>query len=340
MCLLIPIAACRETTSLITDAPNKTILDELDSVMDDASDILNIYGISVYKNDSLISQRYYNGASSAEKHNVFSVTKSITSLLVGIAIDEGFIESVDQTIDAYIDLSPYENKDLLATITIEHLLTMSAGIVWNSSNLSGEMEGLRTDPDPLGLILSRNIVFTPGSRFNYSDGAAHLVSVILSQATNMTTHEFAIEYLFSPLDIENTIWDTDQLMNNIGGCDLYLSHEDLSKVAILVLGGGEYEGERIVSEDWICQSIGVQTQANSSTEYGYYWWINDSSETTLISARGWGGQLVYLLPDDNLIIIITTANGWVYEQNASIQAAALNDVIINQIIPLMSGYVD
>ncbi|MFA5466521.1 MAG: serine hydrolase [Candidatus Izemoplasmatales bacterium] len=333
--LFVSCAETSQTTTFTTSNPNEEIISELDAILDDADDV-NIYGISVYKNDSLIAREFYNGASENAKHNVFSVTKSITSLLVGIAIDKGYIENVNQTIDEFIDLSIYQNSELISTITIKQLLTMSAGLIWDSSNLSGEMDELRTNPDPLGLILNREIGYQPGTHFSYSDGAAHLVSIILARVTEMSIHDFAKEYLFSPLEIQDTIWNTDQLLNNIGGCDLYLSHEDLYKIGKLVLGQGEYEGDRIVSQDWISQSTSPQIQVDSVTDYGYYWWITSSSGSALNYALGWGGQMVFIVPNENLIVI-TTANGFVSDNNAGAQASQLYDIAFDQIIPLMIG---
>jgi len=321
------------------DANKAAMLNDLDSIFEDASDISNIYGISVYKNDEFIASEFYGLATKESKNNVYSVTKSITSLLLGIAIDMEYIESVDQTIDDFIDLSSYENQEVLSTITIKNLITMSAGLVWDSSDLAKEMSELRMAEDPVALILDRDIEYTPGTNFNYSDGAAHLMSIIISQATGMSAHDFAKAYLFTPLSISNTIWNTDRLDNNIGGCDLYLSHEDMYKIAKLVLNRGEYEGTRIVSATWIDESTATQISVDYATDYGFYWWITSPGDQKRISARGWGGQQIYIVPDEN-IIVITSADGWVSDNIAQTQFTALHSVAENHIIPLLTSYDD
>jgi len=327
------------STTTTRDADEAILLSNLDTIFGDAADISNIYGISVYKNDEFIASEFYGLTTKESKNNVYSVTKSITSLLLGIAIDMEYIESVDQTIGDFIDLSSYENQEVLSTITIKNLITMSAGLVWDSSNLAGEMSELRTAEDPLALILERDIEYIPGTNFNYSDGAAHLMSIIISQATGMSAHDFAKEYLFTPLSIFNTIWNTDRLDNNIGGCDLYLSHEDMYKIAKLVLNRGEYEGTRIVSATWIDESTATQIPVDYATDYGFYWWITSPGDQKRISARGWGGQQIYIVPEEN-IIVITSADGWVSSNIAQTQFTALLSVAENQIIPLLTSYDD
>ncbi len=327
--------ACNTSTTLSTTTtpPLSTTADPIDAILDDAAEIESIYNILISKDGELIKERYYDGYQTQTSHNnVYSVTKSVTSLLLGIAIDKGYIDSVDQSIGDFIDLSSYDNSEELAEIKIWHLLTMSAGLNWDSGNLSGEITRLRTANDPLMLILGRDIDFTPGTSFNYSDGEAHLVSIIITEATGMSTLDFANTYLFGPLGIEIALWGTDRMDYEIGGCDLYLSGRDMIKIGLLVLNGGMYDDTQIVSSGWIELSTADHTSIFSSADYGYFWWLSEIAGHTLISARGWGGQQIYIVPDYDLVIT-TSANGWLSDSDAASQFSSLQYIVTSRLIP-------
>ena len=343
LCLFV-LFACANTTSEIntlTIVDPNIIISELDDefnvIIEDASQISNIYGITLSIDGNIIFEHYFNNSSNTSKHNVYSVTKSITSLLVGIAIDKGYIDNVDQGIGEFIDLSSYDNYELLESITIRHLLTMTAGLVWDSGNLSSEMINLRSSTDPLGLILDRDLGSNPGSVFNYSDGAAHLISVILNEATGMSAFDFAKEYLFEPLEIEDAEWHTDRLGYNIGGCDLFLSNLDMIKIGQLILDNGVFNDTQIVSENWITQATTNQNAQISTQGYGFYYWLSSYEGYTYISARGWGGQQIYIVPQLNLVIT-SVCNGWVSDSLAYSQYGQIEDIVVNRLIPLIIEY--
>ncbi len=311
-----------------------TFLSDIKETLSEAESINNLYGISILVDGELIADEFFGHQEDRSRNNIFSVTKSVTSILVGIAIEEGYIDSVEQSIGDYIDLSMYDTESDLSEIKIKHLLTMSAGLIWDSNDLAGEMISLRSSPDPLSLILERELGFTPGTRFNYSDGSAHLISVILSEATGMSTRDFAVEHLFTPLGIDNLYWNEDTQGINIGGCDLYLSHVHLALIGNLVLNNGVHNGEQIVSEEWLNISTTNQISSFASHGYGYYWWLNSIQGYRIISAKGWGGQNIYILPDFD-IVITTSANGIISGDIASTQFDEIDDFIVEDIIPLL-----
>ena len=327
---------------ILTSCGKEEVVDfekELDLILEDARLVNNIFSISISKDGEITSENYYRYTSEVQAHNVFSVTKSITSLLVGIAIDQGYIDSVNQSIGDYIDLSIYNNSEELETITIKNLLTMSAGFYWDSDDLSSEMFNLRTSSDTLGLILERAVIFTPGTEFNYSDGAAHLVSHILFEATGMSTYDFAVENLFTPLGIEGTSWTADSQGVNIGGCDLYLSSRHQMLIGNLILNKGMFGDVRIVSEDWIEESTTNQVGSFASHGYGYYWWLSNIGDVEIISARGYGGQLIYIVPELNLVIT-SLLNAW-DDTTEHIQYDSIEYLIVEELIPLyISVYLD
>ncbi len=310
---------------------------ELDKIYESFEELSQILSISITQNGERIDETYFRHAKETTTNNIFSDTKSITSLLVGIAIDEGYIKSVDESIGEYVDLSGYENKEQLEEITIKHLLTMSAGLIWDSNDLSSEYYTLKNSKDSLDLILKREIVFTPGTNFNYSDGSSHLVSIIFSSATGMNLQTFAEEKLFTPLGIANVKWKADRDGNNYGGFDLYLSNEDMIKIGELVLNKGKFQDLQLVSEDWIDESTSYQINSdNRSTDcnkYGYYWWLGKKSDIKLIAAFGHGGQFIYVVPELDLVIT-ASCYGAVDDSIAGNHFMHIKNAIVDEIIPL------
>lgn len=309
---------------------DKEFLSELDRMLLQFDDVSNIYGYTVSQNGERIKDNFYRRDENDFTHNVFSVTKSVTSLLVGIAIEEGYINSVDDYISEYIDITEYENETDLETIQIKHLLTMSAGLIWDSSDLASGMITLRSTLNPYTYVFERDMTFTPGTRFNYSDGTAHIMSIVFKAATNKHLNEFAQEHLFEPLGIEEPYWNDDTDGNNIGGCDLHLSFESMEKIGYLVLNKGVHNGEQLISETWLQEST---NSTNAPVNYyGYYWWLSTTSGYTTISAKGWGGQFIYIIPELELIIT-TGASGSVSSESSGNQFDQIENIIIDDIIP-------
>ncbi len=311
-------------------------LQQIDTILDSLANVDNILSFSLSENDQVIKSRYYNGAKADDKNNVFSVTKSITSLLVGMAIEDSYFTGVDQRIDTLIDADDYPLSEEQAAICIEDILTMTMGLYWKS-DLTSEYHSLKSSDDPLRFILDRKLVSTPGTRFNYSDGAAHLMSILFTKATGTSLHDYAKEKLFKPLGIENTQWNADRNGNNYGGVDLYLSNEDMMKIGQLMANNGLYAGQNIVSPAWIAASTKPLAKTGSSAShnkhYGYYWWIGDAADIDLYAAIGHGGQFIYIVPE--LSLVITAASyGVVADSAADRTFKALRNAIVNKILPL------
>jgi len=307
---------------------------ELDEMIDKASEISNIVSLSISKGESLEKEVIFNYGSTY-KNNVFSVTKSVTSILVGIAIDQGYIDSVDDSIDKYINFSEYGLDDTYKEITLHHLLTMSSGILWNSNDQSSEYFTLKGSTDPLEMIFDRGISYTPGSRFNYSDGSAYTVAAVLQEATGISLLEYATENLFEPLGIDEPKWQKSMTDVYYGGFDLYLTCEDMRTFGTLVLNDGISDDKQIVSKEWLEMSLTSYMDTGNSTfsdSYGYYWWLGDVEGYKTISALGHGGQFITIVPDLELVITCGTI-GAVQDSLASTQFMELEQLIKSEIIP-------
>jgi CubicO group peptidase (beta-lactamase class C family) len=249
----------------------------------------------IIRNDVIVFERYPNGGSVEQSTNIHSVSKSIISTLVGIAIEEGYIESINQRVsDFFPEYFPADDprKDKM---TLRHLLTMTSGFEWQDSvsTVGGD--------DWIKAILKLPLDRAPGTIFNYSTAASHLTSAILERATGMSTCEFAYRYLFEPLDISVEHWGRDPQGYYMGGNNVFLTPREMAKFGLLYLHEGQWQGEQVVSREWVEQA----TSAQATPEYGYYWWRTPREGYTIHSALGYGGQRVHVIPELNTVVVST-----------------------------------
>jgi CubicO group peptidase (beta-lactamase class C family) len=262
---------------------------------------------------------YYQGS---DLHSLQSVTKSVTAMLVGIAIQRGELANTSEKILGYFDDYDILNlDDLKRQITIEDLLTMQAGIEWDEFTYSlddprnsvGELE--RSD-DWIQFILNLPMTHQPGEVFVYSSGAAQLLSVIMQKTTGLPIDEYAEEYLFKPLGISEYFWKKTPKgwADTEGG--LYLKAEDLAKLGYLVLHRGEWEGEQIISSEWVnamlSPKVGDVFPEDPTLDwgYGYMWWlVGDTSQNGIdvYAGLGYGGQRLFVVPELDIVAVF---NAW------------------------------
>lgn len=278
----------------------------LQKVQESASSINSVTSLLIQQQGNLITERYFNGMREAEATNIKSASKSIISLLVGIAIDKGFISGVDQTIRPYFEDYFAANPDSVKeNITIKDLLTMRTGLETTSFHNYGRWV---TSNNWINYVLDRPMVSRPGSDMQYSTGTSHLLSVILTKATGASTKTFAQEHLFNPMNIEIGGWDRDPQGYYMGGNNLALRPADMVKIGQMVLNGGIYENKRIVSEKWLNDSCQTYTRSNYNPyNYGYMWWKKPVGSYQVNFAWGYGGQYIFLIPELDSIVVITGA---------------------------------
>jgi CubicO group peptidase (beta-lactamase class C family) len=290
----------------------------------------------VARNGVIVAEENFNQYHPKSLHDVRSVTKSITSILIGIAIEEGFIQNIDQSIADYLEplmeVFPEEKR----AITIRHLLTMSGGFAWAEFTDWSEYSNWNSAPNQLEYILNKPLVHPPGTVFNYNDGACHLLSIIIAQASGMDTHEFAKQYLFIPLGITGTVWLNDNQGYPKGCVGLQLSPHDMFKLGQLYLQGGEYQGERIISSEWVNESTRPQISTQGAViygeNYGYLWWNQTIRGHQTFMAMGYGGQFIFCVPQLNLVVVSQCL--WnVGDQQAAENWMTIIDLIVDQILP-------
>lgn len=310
---------------------------QLNAAFDTARNLGRVRFLIVSCQDTFYKAEYFLAGAETQPHDVMSVTKSVTSLLIGIAIDKGFIPSVDVPIEEYISPLVDDLDSSKGKITLRQLLTMSCGLEWSEIPGPSEFVEWYYSPDQLLYIINKPFVSVPGDSFNYSDGAAHLVSVVLTQATGMTANEFAQQYLFNHLEIGSRKWTTDNRGFNYGGVRLFLLPDDMLKIGKLVLNKGNWDSERIVSEEWIDESTDFQISTNNlipyGSSYGFYWWRASVNNYDFFYANGHGGQFIVIVPDYSLIVAAATNWSGLSDQQAGSLWYNVITIIVNEVLP-------
>jgi CubicO group peptidase (beta-lactamase class C family) len=255
---------------------------------------------------------YYHGS---QLHSMQSVSKTVTSIIIGIALTRGdFKSGVDTPVLHYFDVSKVENVDeRKKRMTLQNVLTMSTGLEWNEENVPyddprSDSSLMEATDDWVQYVIDKPMAEEPGKHFNYSSGATELLAYIFKKETGQDIEEYSKKYLFEPLAIEY-YWKRTPLdvIDTEGG--LYLRGEDLAKLGYLYLCNGVWNGKRIVSEDWVKQSLTPRLDAEYGMKYGYKWWLYPRKEQGhfVWMCLGFGGQRLMVFPEEQLIVVFT---GW------------------------------
>jgi len=265
----------------------------------------DVDSVLVARNGYVVLDEYFQPFRLGERHIIYSCTKSVVSTLIGITIDEGYIEGVDvRVLDLFPDRSVQNLNAWKEEMTLRDLLTMTAGYNARDSYLY-QWEGLERmhdSPEPLQYVLDLTVTEEPGTRFEYTNGVSHLLSRIISETTGMSALEFAREHLFGPLGITDVEWRSDQQGRNWGYSTIYLTPHDMAKIGFLFLNGGEWDGEQIVPREWVEAATRKHVDATMVDGYGYQWWV-DSDGYYL--ALGYQGQFIFVVPSLDLVVVFT-----------------------------------
>jgi len=242
-----------------------------------------------------------------QKHDMYSVTKSVTSALIGIAIDKGYIKDVNQTITELFPNKNISNLDeLKKTLTLKDLLMMASGLNCNdaSANRWAGTIAMKKSKDWTQYTLNLPMAQAPGEYFHYCNGVSHLLSAIIQESSGMQTIDFAKKYLFAPLGIKDIEWAESPEGINNGFSGLRLQPQDMAKIGLLYLNQGKWENKQIMSAEWIKASTRPYIDGRwNGEDYGYQWWINPAG---YYSAVGMYGQAIYVIPDKNLVAVFTS----------------------------------
>ena len=288
---------------------SSTVLDEMMQFINDSE--AAIRGLVVTRNGYIVKERYWSYNNENSTRHIFSCTKSFTGALVGIAIKEGFIDNVSQKVLDFFPHMTIDNMDARKeAMTLEHVLTMTTGLDWNEWNISYSHpdnmynQMFAISGNAIQFFLDLPTVYDPGEHWVYTTGASHLLSAIIQETTGMSTRDFAEEYLFDPLNMTIGGWGVDIQGIHIGGTLLYVTPRAMAKLGLLYLNNGTWDGQEIIPEEYVTQSIYPHTGAlYLDPDYGYQWWID--SDAGQYSARGSEGQYIHVLPEYNVVISIT-----------------------------------
>jgi CubicO group peptidase (beta-lactamase class C family) len=261
----------------------------------------------VFKNDSLLFEKYWEGYSDSSISNSFSMAKSIIGVLTGIALDEGKIKGLDQPVADFI---PEFKEGRKKSITIRHLLMMSSGLDWDeayANPLSVTTEAYY-GTDLYDIAANQNVVIDPGKEFIYQSGNTELLGLILEKATGMSLSEYASEKLWKPLHAMHTAeWSLDKKEGREKAyCCFYSNARDFARVGALYLHDGNMFGKQIVSADYVKTSVTpapVMDSGEENRSYGYHWWLTTYQNEPVFYMRGILGQYVLVVPGKNIIVV-------------------------------------
>ncbi|MGD2251008.1 MAG: serine hydrolase [Candidatus Methanofastidiosia archaeon] len=262
----------------------------------------------IIKNKYIIAEKYYNDHNQNSLHNTYSCTKSVTSALIGIAIENKYITLNQPILDFFPEYTFKSVTPWKSLITIEHLLTMTSGLQFDELSIP------YTDPDNpfiqmiysddwIQFILDNPVIYYPGSTFNYSSGNSHVLSGILHNATGTDTLSFAAQYLFEPLGIskDDVHWETDPQGIYVGGSWLHLTSRDMAKFGLLYLNEGTWGTTQVVPSHWVKTSTQPVVHIEEYADYGYHWWVDKN----MYFAEGYKGQFICVIPKMDLVVVLT-----------------------------------
>jgi CubicO group peptidase (beta-lactamase class C family) len=263
---------------------------------------LTVHSVLVIRNDHLVMEAYFHLFHQDRIHALASCTKSFTSALIGIAIEEGYLNLDDKVLDFFSDAEIANDSPLKHEITVEHLLLMRSGFDWPESSVSYSssdniLRQMMQSRDWVQFVLDRPMAAQPGAAFNYSTGDSQLLAAILERATGMPEQQFARTRLFEPMGLSSSrwYWTSDPQGVAFGGGGLHMTPRDMAKFGYLYLQGGVWQGQQVVPAAWVEASV-------EPAQYGYQWWKLSGGG---YGALGYGGQRIVVVPDLDMVVVVT-----------------------------------
>lgn len=299
--------------------------------IDQATRLPNLRSLLLSIDGELVVERYFRGARRTQWANLKSISKSVLSALVGIALDRGHLGSVRDPIWKFFpdDLAQADDPAKKA-ITIEDLLTMRSGLETTSNRNYGRWV---QSSNWVRHVLTRPMVDEPGGRMIYSTGNSHLLSAVLTKTTGMSTYDFARRHLADPLGIEISPWARDPQGIYFGGNEMHLTPRAMLALGELYLNRGREDDKQVVSQEWVRESFRPRTRSQrSGREYGYGWWIGELAGRQAYYAWGHGGQFIFVVPELKMVAVTTSALS-VERQERREHRGAIYDLMEEYLVP-------
>lgn len=285
----------------------------------------NVHSLLIVKDGYLVFENYYNGSSSSQSHELQSATKSIASILCGIAIDQNYFTENDFVLSHLDNDYSHDNDPMRNSITIENVLNMQLGIDWNEWGYSSSLQDniiMANSSDWIQYILNKSMSTNPNSLFLYNTGASTFISALINNKTPYTTENFSNQFLFNPIGIDSQDWwvqDSKGIVHTGGG--LKLTAQDMARFGFLILQNGIWDEKQIISENYLAKIATPSTlnilsvPVNSTPQplhYSHHWWnlqiSSNGNKYDIIAAMGTGGQSIFIIKELNLVVVSTAWN--------------------------------
>ena len=265
----------------------------------------NAKSLLIVRYGKLVFENYCRDVADRDiKGHLQSATKNVTSLTLGVAWDQGYFWNLDTLL---YDIMPekFDDDTMKQKISMRHLLTMKSGIAFDNDDWSIEML-INKPADPIQYTLAKPMYAAPGDSFYYRDCDPQLVSSAIERVVGQGLEEIARDNIFTPLGITDYLWEANSEGTTLGPVGLFLKPRDLAKIGKLVAQNGVWEGQQLISGDWILMSTASQTvvPGPENFEYGFYWWV--VPEVNGFTAWGHGGQSIFILPQYDIVIVMTS----------------------------------
>ena len=251
-----------------------------------------LHSLLVIRHGYVVLDSYFYPFAPGTVHDAASVTKSITSAIVGIAVDQGLVKTSQPA---------FPNSK----VTVENLLTMTPGLECGFRPGEQELAEMKLSANWVDYAAHLPVKYDPGTKFGYCSPGFHLLSSIVSAAAHSSELEFGRKYLFEPLGIRDIVWPSDPQGITHGWGNSHFYPRDFAKIGYLYLHGGQWEGKQILSADWIKRSISHHSDARPGVGYGYGWWLYNEQQPRSYEANGRGGQKIMVLPEQDMIVVMT-----------------------------------
>jgi CubicO group peptidase (beta-lactamase class C family) len=309
----------------------------LGRAVSDAAAMPRFRSLLVARHGKLVSENYFGGADRSTSFDVRSVTKSVVSMLTGIALQTGQLSSVNATLGDYV-ATPYSLDQMDRAVTVRQLLTMTSRYQWNETG-GNDYNNWVLSNDHVQFLLDR-LQTDPEGEFNYNSASVNLLGLVLERATAQSLPQFANETLFSDIGITTAQWELLEPGMVNGGSGIQMSAHDLLRLGQLMLQRGRSGGRQVVPESWL--EAGTLPQfawreiygAQRGTTYGYLWWLAQPPAIAATFAWGFGGQFVYVVPSLDLVVVTTTEwRGISAETSPTMFASSILTIIVNDILP-------
>ncbi len=290
-----------------------------------------IYAMVTVKDGVIIDEFYQDGYDENSIFAIHSCSKSFTSALTGIAMEQGYINGAEDLLSDYLPKVLEQEDSQKHQISLEHLLTQTSGLEWYEWTRVTNWSEFRSASNWVDYILGRKLVAIPGEVCNYSTGNTHLLSAALEQAVGMNLADYAKTYLFEPLGIESAEWGLDPQGITDGGNGLAMTVRDAARFGQLYLQNGVWQGEQVIPAEWVAESVSPKNtgMGDSTGSYGYQWWIRPmgtGNYNTFYALGAWG-QYILVTPELNLVTVITS----MYPENIYAPRPFFTDYVLNAV---------